>query len=282
MSRFFRHLTLQIETNRACNLDCRICMRRNIEKSNSPLSLKKFKRILDSGNFRYVGLHGWGEPLMNRELFDMIQYAESKGVSTNVTSNGTLLPEHIDDIFESGLGEIAFGVYDLETSSSYSFPHIMELSSEKIRRGTDKPRVYLDIPLYRDNLGEIPEIVRLAPQLQVNAVIIHRLFNVYKVDPTVVSVSDDEERDFFTMMGELAQELGLDIYLPPEHTYPCRIVKRSIFVSERGEVTPCCFLPELSFGNALDEGVSRIIRKKEYRNFVKNMETHQICSKCQW
>jgi MoaA/NifB/PqqE/SkfB family radical SAM enzyme len=87
-------------------------MRRNLERPISFLSFNNFKRLLDSGNFRYVGLHGWGEPLLNQQLFEMVKYAESKGVFTNLTTNGTLIREKIDSIFDSGLREIAFGVYD--------------------------------------------------------------------------------------------------------------------------------------------------------------------------
>ena len=126
----FRYLTLQIEPTSACNLNCKICMRRNLERSPSFLSFDNFRRILDSGNPRYVGLHGWGEPLLNQQLFEMIRYAESKGVSTSLTTNGTLVQENIDGIFGSGLREIAFGVYDRELFSKVA-SQIEELIREK-------------------------------------------------------------------------------------------------------------------------------------------------------
>ena len=87
-------------------------MRNNLEGPVGSLSLDNFKLILDSYNFRYVALHGWGEPLLNPELFKMIRYAESKGVHTNLTTNGTLIEENIGNILDSGLREIAFGIYD--------------------------------------------------------------------------------------------------------------------------------------------------------------------------
>ena len=68
---------------------------------------RDLKRILDPGLFRYVGLHGWGEPLLNRQIFEMIKYARSKGVITNLTTNGTLIRDRTDEILGSGLEEIA-------------------------------------------------------------------------------------------------------------------------------------------------------------------------------
>ena len=278
----FRCLTLQVEPTGACNLDCKICMRRNLERPVSSLSFDNFKRILDSGSFHYVGLHGWGEPLLNQQLFDMIKHAESKGVSTNLTTNGTLVEENIDSIFSSGLREIAFGVYDKELFLAHSLPQIRELIKEKKRHGFKHPKTYLDITIYQENVSQIPGLVKLASELQIDAVIVHRLFNVYKVDPALNYLSIEEEEKVFTEVRELARTLKLELYLPPKHSFPCRIVRRSIFVTVQGEVTPCCFLPELSLGNALERGVAEIMRSKAYIDFVKNMKKHPICSKCQW
>ena len=280
--RLFQYLTLQVEPTGACNLDCKICMRRNLERPVSSLSLDNFKRILDSGNFRYVGLHGWGEPLLNQQVFDMVKYAESKGVFTNLTTNGTLISENIDNILNSGLREIAFGVYDKELFLSQSLSQIEQLIREKRRCGFRNPKTYLDITIYQENQGQIPEIVKLVPELQIDAVILHRLFNVYKVDTTLNYLSIEEEERLFVEVRELAKTLKLELYLPPKHSFPCRIVKRSIFVTAQGEVTPCCFLPEFSLGNALQEGIGEIMRSKVYTDFVRNMKKHPICSKCQW
>ena len=107
-----RYRTLQVEVTTACNLDCAICLRRKLKRPNRFLSFSDFTRILDPGLFRYVGLHGWGEPLLNEHIFKMIHYARSQGVMTNLTTNGTLLAEKGDEIIKSGLDEIAIGIYD--------------------------------------------------------------------------------------------------------------------------------------------------------------------------
>jgi len=252
-----------------------------LERPITSLSLDNFRKVLDSGNFRYVGLHGWGEPLLNQQLFEMVKYAESKGVSTNLTTNGTLVSENIDRIFSSGLRQIAFGIYDRQLFTQ-CLPQISDLTTEKKRHHSKIPKTYLDITIYKDNLAQIPDLVRLAPELSVDAVILHRLFNVHKVDPSIKYISAEEEDELFDEIRELARVLKLELYLPPKHSFPCRIVKRSIFVTVDGEVTPCCFLPEFYLGNALEQGVGKVMRSKAYAEFVKNMKQHPICSKCQW
>ncbi len=274
-------MTLQVEPTSACNLDCKICMRRNLERPTTSLSLDNFKKILDSGNFRYVGLLGWGEPLLNQHLFEMIEYAEAKGVGTNLTTNGTLISEKMDQIFGSGLREIAFGIYERELFSQ-SLSQIEELIREKKRRRSKRPKTYLDITIYQENLGGILDLIELAPELQTDAVILHRLFNVYKVDPAMKYISAEEEDELFAEVRRLAKILKLEIYIPPKHSYPCRIVKRSIFVTADGRVTPCTYLSEFYLGSAFEQGVDKIMRSKAYADFVKNMKTHPICSRCQW
>ena len=274
-------MTLQVEPTSACNLDCKICMRRNLERPSTSLSLDNFRKILDSGNFRYVGLLGWGEPLLNQHLFEMIEYAETKGVGTNLTTNGTLISEKMDQIFGSGLREIAFGIYERELFSQ-SLSQIEELIREKKRRRSKRPKTYLDITIYQENLGGILDLIELAPELQIDAVILHRLFNVYKVDPAMKYISAEEEDELFAEVRRLAKILKLEIYIPPKHSYPCRIVKRSIFVTADGRVTPCTYLSEFYLGSAFEQGVDKIMRSKAYADFVKNMKTHPICSRCQW
>lgn len=283
LKRILSYLTLQIEPTRECNLNCKMCMRRNLEGPVGSLSLDNFKKILDSYNFRYVALHGWGEPLMNPELLGMVKYAESKGVHTNLTTNGTLIDENIGNIFDSGLREIAFGIYDKGVLLK-TIPKLEKLISEKARLGVKKPKTYLDITIYEENYDEILEMIKLAKEAGIEAVILHRLFNVYNVDTDIKYISEKEEGNLFHKVEELKKELKFEIYLPRRHSLPCRIVKYSVFVTCDGKVTPCCFLPEFYMGNALEseEGIGDILRSREYRGFIKNMSGHRVCSECRW
>ena len=281
MSWLYPHLTLQIEPTRRCNLNCKICMRRNLDGFDSSLSLDNFKKILKSGNFRYVGLHGWGEPLLNPQLFQMVEYAESEGVHTSLTTNGTLIGENIDKVFSSGLREIAFGIYHKELLPTI-LPQIEDLIKEKDKQGFKIPKIYVDITIYKENLNQIPNLVKLASELSIDAVILHRLFNAYKVDPDVEYISIEEEKQLFVKVKRLAKEWKLKLYLPSRHSLPCKVVKHSIFVTAEGKVTPCCFLPEFYIGNALNEGIRKIMRSKTYDNFVRTMKKHPICSRCRW
>ena len=277
----FRYRTLQVEVATACNLDCAICLRKGIGRPNRFLSLSDFKRILDPGLFRYVGLHGWGEPLLNRRTFEMVEYARSKGVITNLTTNGTLIQDRTDEILGSGLEEIAFGVYDPDLLSNV-LPDIEDFIGERNKRSLKVPKAYFDITLYQENQDRIPDLIRSASDVGIEAVIIHRLFNLYGVDSEAECLSAEDEKDLFKEIRKIARSIKIELYLPKKHSYPCLIVKRSIFVTVDGKVTPCTYLPEEHLGDALQERLKHILSSKRYRGFVNAMQQHPICGKCRW
>lgn len=228
-----------------------------------------------------MGLHGWGEPLLNPRLFQMVEYAESEGIYTNLTTNGTLIGENIDKVFSNGLREIAFGIYHKELLPSI-LPQIEDLIREKNKQGLRIPKIYMDITIYKENLNLIPDLVKLASELSIDAVILHRLFNAYKIDPNAEYISIEEEKELFREVKRLASKWTLKLYLPQKHSLPCKVVKRSIFVTAEGMVTPCCFLPQFYIGDALNESIREIMRSRTYANFVRTMSENPICSKCRW
>lgn len=276
-----RYRTLQVEVATACNLDCAICLRRKLERPNRFLSLSDFKRILDPSIFRYVGLHGWGEPLLNEYVFDMIQHARLQGVMTNLTTNGTLLASKADEILRSRLDEIAFGIYDADLLSHVLFD-IEDFIGKRKKQGLTTPKTYFDITLYQGNRDRVLELIKMASDIGIDAVILHRLFNLYGIETEAECLSATDEKDLFKAIIETARSLRMKVYLPKRHSLPCLIVKRSIFVTVDGKVTPCTYLPREYLGDALEEGMKDILKSMKYADFVRNMKHHPFCSQCRW
>jgi radical SAM protein with 4Fe4S-binding SPASM domain len=219
-------------------------------------------KVLDSSNFRHVALHGWGEPLLNPELFQMVKHAESKGVSTELTTNATLLQTKIEEIFTSGLSTIAFGLHNKENLSVVM------------------PQIQVDIVIYRENQDEITGLIKASAELNVDGVVLHRIFNVYKADREVGYISVQEEEELFLKVKKLAKQLKTKLFLPPEPSIPCRAVKYSIFVTSAGKITPCPYLPEFYMGDAVNGDLKKVICSERYQSFVRNMKKHPVCSKC--
>lgn len=279
MNRLYPPTTLQIEPTRRCNLNCKICIRPNLNELTALLSLEDFGKVLDSSNLRHVALHGWGEPLLNPELFQMVKYAESKGVSTELTTNATLLQRNIEKVFASGLSTIVFGLHKRE-NLPVVMPQIQELITRRNRKNLSKPKAYVDIVIYEANRNQIEHLVETAAELSIDAVVLHRVFDIRQADPDTRYISVQDEKMLFKRVKNLARRVKLKLYLPPKPSIPCRAVKYSIFVTSAGKITPCPYLPEFYMGDAVNGDLKKVICSERYQSFVRNMKKHPVCSKC--
>ena len=279
MAFYWNPRTIQIEPTRKCNLSCKICLRKGLEDLGSTLSLDQFKKILEFGNFTYAGLHGWGEPMLNPDLFKMIAYAEAKRIRTSLTTNGTLIGSRIDMILSSGLHEIAFGVFQKDLFHSV-YSNIADLVRKRNEAGLKYPVIYLDITVHNENVDQIPEFIKDAAKLKVDAIILHRLFHSHLTGSGLQYISEKSEKALLIKALKQTKALKLKAYLPPKHSKPCQIVKRSLYVSAKGDVTPCCFLPTTIMGTAFAANKKSLLKSMQYKNFLKTMEKHSVCSQC--
>ena len=77
------------------------------------LSLDEVKGLLEDAReagVETVRLYG-GEPLLHPDLPQMVRHAVDLGLSTYVTTNGVLLRQRIDALFEAGLRDLTIGFY---------------------------------------------------------------------------------------------------------------------------------------------------------------------------
>ena len=117
--KFKKQITVFIDVCSICNLKCNFCdvhsgRFKNMEKEKGMMDEKLYYKIInDLSELGYklkaLYFHGWGEPLLQKKLPEMIHHAYEKGVAEEyrLITNGTLMNK---DIFEkllvSGLDEI--------------------------------------------------------------------------------------------------------------------------------------------------------------------------------
>jgi len=265
---------LQIESTNRCNLSCHYCLREafDSEGERGDLTPERFKRVLDQGRFKYVTLHGWGEPLLNTSLFEMIQHAKSKRIAVNFNTNGTLLKERSDDILDSGLDTLALSLSSGVRINRTVLDNAAFFIRQKQSLGREKPQFFYNVALMPENYADIAQLLLMAHNTSVDAVNFERIF------PTDRGISPSEEARLFSLVKRTAHNLKVKVYLPPRHCTPCRLFKRVLFVRWNGAVTPCCYLANVSVGNIESESLSTILdRRKAFR---KAMHSHPVCCCC--
>ena len=106
------------------------------------MSLDLFKRTIDEMGRYLVRLHlyNWGEPLLNKDVYEMIGYAHKHHIVTCVSTNFTVFSEAAaEKMIASGLDEIILSV-DGASQETY----------EKYRIGGDFNKVVENISMPRE------------------------------------------------------------------------------------------------------------------------------------
>lgn len=170
-----------VEVSGACNLRCISCPRAArgpISRSSSMMSMANFKEVLakirrEDPFVANIQLYQWGEPTLNRDLPDMIQYARANGFLCGVSSNlnhqadfRALIEAHPEclRISASGIGG-AYGV--THTGGNWdTFLANIKIISGLRREIYPEMKVELYYHRYKHSIGETQDqVLELCRQL---------------------------------------------------------------------------------------------------------------------
>jgi len=278
---------IQVEVTSHCNAACIYCPQPLLgEKQHMPLSL--FKQL-----FPYLGytclvyLQGWGEPLLNRDLFAMIKMCKAKGKRVGFTTNGMLLDE-----------ETVRRLVDLDLDIlSVSLAGTSRSTHNRIRKGTDlakiitnldrlrqikaqkralRPALHLAYLMLSTNFHELPEVTGLAKRLGAEQIVCSNLALIPQeaLRQEALFNRRDKQHHFISVLEEIAgdarRENLLFNYSSPvlqERSERCsENICYSCVVSVKGEVSPCVFTsPTLSqtAGINCDKAMNRIFQNRQ-------------------
>ncbi|HJH27958.1 MAG TPA: hypothetical protein C5S37_14625 [Methanophagales archaeon] len=97
LKKIYSYLILQIEVSRACNLDCRICMRKKLESNTGFMPFDDFKKILvvklDIKAYS-ESIHQWYTGMSNRPVLKAARYLWESKLDFRVET--VLMPEIVD------------------------------------------------------------------------------------------------------------------------------------------------------------------------------------------
>src|SRR3989344_3610537 len=94
-------LTVIFNVTNSCNLRCKHCYASYYTlDSKHEMTTAQIKKVINGlkkiGCLR-INFCG-GEPLLRRDISELIAYAKSQGISVDLTSNGVLVSQRIDEI----------------------------------------------------------------------------------------------------------------------------------------------------------------------------------------
>ncbi len=319
---------VQIEPVGQCNLRCQMCpiQFRKDGPPFGPLAFMEwdtYTKLIDGfTTLKDLHLQGLGEPMMHPRFFDMVRYAVKKGIRVTTNSNFTLLNEkRAEELVTCGLSEVHISI-DGATAETYERIRVRAhldkvvrnlglLRDAQWRHGTDLPVRQMVMVIMRQNLHELPDLVRFAHEWEFKSVFVQHLAHDfgesslpadYKPMRDFVQAQTLLEEDparvehYFNEARTVAQELGVDLRLPRtkvrQHPPGTPGIKRCSwpwtggYISYQGLAMPCCMIStpdRMNMGNMAQEGVEQVWNNLEFREFRDRLASDtppEICASC--
>lgn len=253
-----RELVVEVATT--CNLDCVHCFRKSARGLETRvMSLELFERVLESAveaGVEKVVFSGWGEPLTNPYVGEMIEACRDRGVKVAINTNGTLINKYLD-VIAKYVDELYISL-DAATVKTYSYIRksasldqvlqgLLKIIEIKRLSGSLKPTVKAVFAVMKTNIHEIGAFLEFAAKIGINEVVFTHTIPHSGVRSE--ECMDSEEciegfsSEFSRVLGKLALELGVSITAPSKlggALLSCPFAEnRALFVRCDGAITPC-------------------------------------------
>lgn len=167
-----------------CNLSCLHCHQDSSPAScDSELTTAQAFRVVDNMSSAGVAILAFsgGEPLLRRDVYDVIERASSNGILCTIASNGTLMTREVAKrLAEAGVKRVEIGL-DGASAETHDFlrnkPSSFETTIQGIRNcaevGFDELAVTMT--LHSKNAGELEQTIELAEKLGATRFYLNRL-----------------------------------------------------------------------------------------------------------
>lgn len=312
------------ETTAGCNLACRHCRRLEVSRSlmRQDLTTEQGEHLIHgiAEVGRPVLVFSGGEPLMRPDLFELAGYARSRELPVALATNGTLIDDAMAErIVEAGFDRVAIsldgadaGTHDAFRSQRGAFRQSLDGMGRLRSRGVS---LQINTTVTQHNRQQLDAMYTLVSALDADA---WHLFMFVPVGcgmeiPEDQQLAAQQYEDVLRWIAEkakarrpfiratcapqyfriLATQHQLAGYQATSHlstmTKGCLAGTGICFVSHKGEVFPCGYLP-VSCGNVKTESFpamwkdSFVLATLRDPDFLKGKcglcEFRQLCSGC--
>jgi len=235
-----------------CNLRCPLCPTglNDLGRPQSMLSFEHFKKYFDplAPYVFEAYLHNWGESLLNKDVYRMVEHAQRNNVGTNLSSNFVDLDsDDIDKLLDCGLeylivsldgtSQETYGQYRIRGDLGRVVENMSTLLERRNRRGKKTPVVEWQYVVMKQNEHEVPEAEKMAKRLGVD------LLRFIPVGMPFEFKNRREVADQWypsTYEGRVASDHQEQQYGQRGKPGPCFYLYRSMVVNPDGGVSPCC------------------------------------------
>ncbi len=297
------------ELTRSCNLACRHC-RASSEHGTyaNELSTRECFKLIDeivSFSKPVIILTG-GEPLLRKDIFEIIEYGKKQSLTLVMATNGTLLnDENIGKIIASGIKSISVSLDGSEADSHDSLrqvPGAFNQACDGIRKAKNAGLEFqINSTITKRNIGLLPQIISLAENLGAKAYHVFLLVPTGRAKEMVedeLSASEYEKTLEFLADEKKNSALEIKVTCAPHFN---RILLQKhfdtvssltgrgcmggvsfCFISHIGDAQPCGYL-EIKCGNVRELAFKKIWFESKVFNNIRDWDKYKgKCARCEF
>lgn len=267
-----------------CNLKCPLCPTGNglLDRSRGVLKLADYRTILDkiAPYAVEISLHNWGEPLLNKEIFEITEATSSRGIATNMSTNFCIdKPDLAQRLVESGLEYLivsldgvtqeAYQQYRVQGDIELVFHNLRALVEAKRRLRRRTPVIEWQFLVFKHNEHEMDRARELAPRIGVDRLRFRSPglpFGQYKLVGAPAQLAEEDkwmptDPAYWDLHPGRLRKEG---YLWDE---PCYYLYRSMTINPGGGIAACCIVykERQDFGNLLTDDLGEIWNNPQYQ-----------------
>ncbi len=305
------------EMTSRCNLKCVHCHAFGGEMSSDELSTREAMTLIDQiasldiRSFVFTG----GEPLLRKDLFDLIAYAKSKGFTVFIATNGTQIKKEVAKLLREfdvgvviGLDAMNPEIHDRIRGVEGAYDAVMEGIENCI---AENLYLHLNIIASRPNFDEIARIIDYGDRIGVYSYFIYRFVPIGRGE----EIRDYalEEEDFKALLDLILEKqrevraIIIPVAFPEYWAYVlkkrgihnrriinflghffggCLAGKGMMYIKPNGDVWACPFLP-VPVGNVKKESIGGIRENLENFGYDNdndndNTKSDSECNSCEY
>ncbi len=277
--------SLSIETVLSCNSRCVFCAhsRKTMAGTMAPELYEKIIDECQACGIKHITFGVYGEIMLDKYLFERIEYLRQFGMTYGFISNASLLtPEKTDHLFQlGGLTQVQFSV------NGFS-PEVYEKTMVGLKRDNTYKNVLYFLQqkekLKMDNL----QLNISAVKTDMNKEDIQDLFRFWKKQKGVslllpIDLMDRMGEDYQGEIGELGVLNNAQNWLAP-----CRYLWDPLMVYYDGRVSPCCkdndkrglIVGDISWGTLQEVLDGEPLGRIRELHLQDKRQNHPVCKKC--
>jgi MoaA/NifB/PqqE/SkfB family radical SAM enzyme len=302
-------LRCYLETTNHCNLRCQMCGQSFFEGERTDMPdeiLHKIQPLFPL--FQEISIFGFGEALLDKRIFDILEMIP-KQVNTRLVTNGVLLDEKAaEQLIKHQLKQLYISI-EATNEDTYAFvrggrhfkkviENVERLIQMKKKLNAEFPQVAFAFTFMKRTAAEFLDFMDMAAKLGVKIITGDYLI-VYRpgLEQESLFFHQDYANEIFEQAHEKAKSLGIELRIPPsfaevakshqsEISNPqwkvCYEPWEFVYFRSDGYLSPCC-ANDVKLGN-LDTGTfSEAWNSKTYQEFRKTVNKtrpHPHCQSC--